>query len=178
VECLADPAFDGLRLSVNLATHDLHDPQLDQALSRLLKGRAVDSARLTLELTESGLLEPGDDPVTLLSRLKQVGVRLAIDDFGTGHSSLAYLQRLPIDELKIDRSFVRDVDTSQRRRELLSTIVQLGHNLGMTVTAEGVEREAELQVVRHAGCELVQGYFTGRPMPRAEFLRWRSQSPG
>jgi EAL domain-containing protein (putative c-di-GMP-specific phosphodiesterase class I) len=175
VDCLARPAFDGLHLAVNLSTQDLHDPQLDTTLQRLLAKRRVEPGRLTLELTEIGLLEPGDDPVVLLQRLKRTGVRLAIDDFGTGHSSLAYLQRLPIDELKIDRSFVREVDTAQRRYELLATIVQLGRSLGLTVTAEGVEREAELAAVRRAGCELVQGFFTGRPMPEADFLRWRQQ---
>jgi diguanylate cyclase (GGDEF)-like protein len=177
VDCLGDPAFEGLQLSVNLSAQDLQGTRPEQYLRNLLAARAVDPSRLTLELTESGLLEPGDDPVALLHGFKQLGVRLAIDDFGTGHSSLAYLQRLPVDELKIDRSFVRDVDQSQRRYELLATIVQLGRTLGMTVTAEGVEREAELQLVRRSGCELVQGFFTGRPMSRAAFAAWRA-NPG
>jgi diguanylate cyclase (GGDEF)-like protein len=171
---LAEPAFLGLKLAINLSTQDLHDPLLDERLRALLVRHQVDPARLTLELTESGLMEPGDDPVAMLQRLKDTGVRLAIDDFGTGHSSLAYLQRLPVDELKIDRSFVRDVDLEPRRYELLATIVQLGHNLGLSVTAEGVEREAELEAVRRVGCELVQGYFTGRPMAVDAFIEWRA----
>jgi diguanylate cyclase (GGDEF)-like protein len=172
---LARTEFEGLRLAVNLSTKDLHDPQFDQHLRRLLLQHGVEPARLTLEITESGLMDPGEDPVTLLHRLKSVGVRLAIDDFGTGHSALAYLQRLPVDELKIDRSFVRDVDLEPKRYELLAAIAQLGHTLGMTVTAEGVEREAELLAVRRAGCQLVQGYFTGRPMSVDAFLQWREK---
>ncbi len=172
---LARPEFEGLRLAVNLSTKDLQDPQFDQHLRRLLLEHGVEPARLTLEITESGLMEPGEDPITLLHRLKSVGVRLAIDDFGTGHSALAYLQRLPVDELKIDRSFVRDVDLEPKRYELLAAIAQLGHTLGLTVTAEGVEREAELLAVRRAGCQLVQGYFTGRPMSVDAFLHWRDK---
>jgi len=175
VGLLTKPELEGLRLAVNLSTKDLHDPQLDQHLRRLLQQHAVDPARLILEITESGLMDPGEDPVALLHRLKSVGVRLAIDDFGTGHSALAYLQRLPVDELKIDRSFVRDVDLEPKRYELLAAIVQLGQTLGLTVTAEGVEREAELLAVRRAGCQLVQGFYTGRPMAVSAFLAWHAQ---
>jgi predicted signal transduction protein with EAL and GGDEF domain len=119
IELLAEPAFAGLSLAVNLSTQDLHDQHLDLTLHALLQVAGVAPERLTLELTESGLLEPGEDPVMLLQRLKDVGVKLALDDFGTGHSALAYLQRLPIDELKIDRSFVRDVHDDARREALL-----------------------------------------------------------
>jgi len=172
IALLADPAFDGLNLSVNLSTHDLGDANLDTQLAQWLQASRVDPVRLTLEITESGLMDRSDDPIALLYRFKRIGVRLAIDDFGTGHSSLAYLQRLPVDELKIDRSFVRDVDLEPRRFELLNTIVQLGKSLGLVVTAEGVEREGELSAIRRVGCELVQGFFTGRPMPQDEFVRW------
>lgn len=172
IALLADPAFDGLNLSVNLSTHDLGDANLDTQLAQWLQASRVDPVRLTLEITESGLMDRSDDPIALLYRFKRIGVRLAIDDFGTGHSSLAYLQRLPVDELKIDRSFVRDVDLEPRRFELLNTIVQLGKSLGLVVTAEGVEREGELSAIRRVGCELVQGFYTGRPMPQDEFVRW------
>jgi diguanylate cyclase (GGDEF)-like protein len=176
VSLLAQPALAALQISVNLSTHDLQDDDLDQRLRSLLSQNSLNPARLTLEITESGLMEQGGDPVGMLHRLKAVGVRLAIDDFGTGHSSLAYLQQLPVDELKIDRSFVRDVDLDPRRDALLTTIVQLGHNLGLTVTAEGVEREAELAAVQRAGCDLVQGYLTGRPMASEALADWLAQA--
>ena len=176
VALLAQPALAALQISVNLSTHDLQDDDLDQRLRKLLDLQKVDPARLTLEITESGLMEQGGDPVAMLHRLKAVGVRLSIDDFGTGHSSLAYLQQLPVDELKIDRSFVRDVDLDPRRYALLTTIVQLGHNLGLTVTAEGVEREAELMALQRAGCDLVQGYLTGRPMACEALAGWLAQT--
>jgi EAL domain-containing protein (putative c-di-GMP-specific phosphodiesterase class I) len=174
IELLAEPAFAGLSLAVNLSTQDLHDQHLDLTLHALLQVAGVAPERLTLELTESGLLEPGEDPVMLLQRLKDVGVKLALDDFGTGHSALAYLQRLPIDELKIDRSFVRDVHDDARREALLGTIAQLGRNLGLQVTAEGVEREEELLALRRAGCAQIQGYLTGRPMAVEAFIAWLS----
>lgn len=114
----------------------------------------------------------GADPIAVLHALKRWGVRLAIDDFGTGQSSLAYLQHLPVDELKIDRSFVQDVDADPRRQALLKSIVGLGQGLGLTVTAEGVETEAEQAVVRACGCDLVQGYLLARPMDLPDFEAW------
>ncbi|MCR5868412.1 bifunctional diguanylate cyclase/phosphodiesterase [Aquincola sp. J276] len=164
-----------LTIAVNISTHDLQDLSLPQRVSRLLAEHGVQPWRLQLELTETGLMDSGQDPITVLHALADTGVGLAIDDFGTGHSSLAYLQRLPMHELKIDRSFVTEVHADARRCELLHSIVQLGHGLGLKVTGEGVETAAELQVLRQAGCDLVQGYHTGRPMDLAAFEAWRLQ---
>lgn len=162
-----------LTLAVNISTHDLQDSGLPGRVQALLARHGVAPARLQLELTETGLMASGEDPVAVLQALCDTGVSLAIDDFGTGHSSLAYLQRLPMHELKIDRSFVTEVHADARRRELLKSIVHLGHGLGLKVTGEGVESAAELQALRHAGCDLVQGYHTGRPMDLAAFEAWR-----
>lgn len=170
---LADPRMAGLHIAVNISTQDLQNGELLDFLRERLQRHDVDPQHLTLELTETGLMDSSDDPVALLHGLRTLGVRLSIDDFGTGHSSLAYLQRLPVDELKIDRSFVREVDLSPRRYELLETIARLGHSLGLTVTAEGIEREGELDAVRRVGCDQVQGFLLGRPMDFESFLAWR-----
>jgi diguanylate cyclase (GGDEF)-like protein len=162
-----------LTIAVNISTLDIQDQTLPARLAALLSEYRVDPAQLQLEVTETGLMASGADPIAVLNALKAWGVRLAIDDFGTGQSSLAYLQHLPVDELKIDRSFVQDVDRDLRRQALLKSIVGVGQGLGLTVTAEGVENAAELACVRACGCDLVQGYFLARPMDLPDFEAWR-----
>ncbi|HEV6968315.1 putative bifunctional diguanylate cyclase/phosphodiesterase [Roseateles sp.] len=165
-----------LTLAVNISTLDIQDQTLPARLAALLSEYRVDPAQLQLEVTETGLMASGADPIAVLNALKAWGVRLAIDDFGTGQSSLAYLQHLPVDELKIDRSFVQDVDRDPRRQALLKSIVGVGQGLGLTVTAEGVENEAELACVRACGCDLVQGYLLARPMDLRDFESWRGSA--
>lgn len=162
-----------LPIAVNVSTLDLQDEDLPERVAKLLAEAGVAANLLQLELTETGLMASGPDPIQVLHALHLLGVGLSIDDFGTGQSSLAYLQRLPVDELKIDRSFVDGVNTDPRRQELLGSIVTLGHSLGLTVTAEGVENEAELAVLRQAKCDLVQGYLLAKPMDLAAFEIWR-----
>lgn len=163
-----------LPISVNVSTLDLQDESLPTRIAKLLADAGIPARLLQLELTETGLMASGSDPIKLLHSLHQLGVGLSIDDFGTGQSSLAYLQRLPVDELKIDRSFVDGVNTDPRRQELLASIITLGHSLGLTVTAEGVENEAELAILRQAHCDLVQGYLLAKPMDLTSFERWRA----
>ena len=171
-QCLAlmGSTLPTLSVAVNVSTYDLRDPGFVDRLQALLVEHGVAPQRLQIEITESGLLDAGDDPITRLAAVRALGVSIAIDDFGTGQSSLAYLQRLPVDELKIDRSFVDGADAEPRRVELLASIVRLGHGLGLKVTAEGVETEAELAVLRAAGCDLAQGYLIARPMAVAAFM--------
>ncbi|MCV2350971.1 putative bifunctional diguanylate cyclase/phosphodiesterase [Paucibacter sp. Y2R2-4] len=164
-----------LSIAVNVSTLDLQDEALPERVEALLAASGVPPHALQLELTETGLLDSGMDPIGVLHSLRKLGVRLAIDDFGTGQSSLAYLQRLPVHELKVDRSFVDRVDGDAKRQELLGSIVKLGHSLGLTVTAEGVENEAELAVIRATGCDLVQGYFIAKPMDLQRLQLWREQ---
>ncbi|MEJ6007287.1 EAL domain-containing protein [Paucibacter sp. AS339] len=164
-----------LSIAVNVSTLDLQDEGLPERVGALLAASGVPPQSLQLELTETGLLDSGLDPIGVLHSLRKLGVRLAIDDFGTGQSSLAYLQRLPVHELKIDRSFVDGVDGDPRRQELLDSIVKLGHSLGLMVTAEGVENEAEMAVIRRTGCDLVQGYFIAKPMDLQRLQQWRDQ---
>lgn len=170
VELLAT-TLPHMTIAVNISTQDLRDSEFAPRLGALLAERGVSPSRLQVEVTESGLLDSGSQPIDCLHALRALGVGIAIDDFGTGQSSLAYLQKLPAHELKIDRSFVHGVGDEPKRRELLGAIVRLGHSLGLTVTAEGVETEAELEVLRHAGCDLAQGYLIARPMPVEEFAR-------
>lgn len=165
-----------LSIAVNISTLDIQDQTLPARLAALLAEHRVDPGQLQLEVTETGLMASGTDPIAVLHALKSWGVRLAIDDFGTGQSSLAYLQHLPVDELKIDRSFVQDVDADPRRQALLKSIVSVGQGLGLTVTAEGVENEAELAVIQACGCDLIQGYLLARPMDLPDFEAWRSKA--
>lgn len=175
VRTLAEREAAGLApvyIAVNISTLDIQDQTLPARLAALLAEYRVDPSQLQLEVTETGLMSSGTDPIAVLHALKSWGVRLAIDDFGTGQSSLAYLQHLPVDELKIDRSFVQDVNTDPRREALLRSIVGVGQGLGLTVTAEGVENEAELAVVQGCGCDLLQGYLLAKPMDLTAFEGW------
>lgn len=165
-----------LSIAVNISTLDLQDQGLPARLAALLAEHRVDPSRLQLEVTETGLMASGNDPIAVLHALKSWGVKLAIDDFGTGQSSLAYLQHLPVDELKIDRSFVQDVDRDARRQALLKSIVGVGHGLGLTVTVEGVENEAELACITACGCDLIQGFLLARPMALPDFEAWMAQA--
>lgn len=165
------------KIAVNISTLDLSDESFAPWLTQELRAYAIDPAQLQLEVTESGLLAAGPEPVKVLQRISDIGVRLAIDDFGTGQSSLSYLQRLPVHELKIDRSFVGRADTDNKRASLLRFIVSLGHQLGLTVTAEGVETEQELGLLREAGADLLQGFLLSRPLTLAAYLSFPSRSP-
>jgi diguanylate cyclase (GGDEF)-like protein len=158
-----------LTIAVNVSTVDLQDKSLPFRVEELLRNAGVAPHLLQLELTETGLLASGPDPIAVLHSLRNVGVRLAIDDFGTGQSSLGYLQRLPVHELKIDRSFVDGFNSEMRRQELLSSIIGLGHSLGLVVTAEGVETNAELSALANMGCDLVQGFLIAKPVDVAQF---------
>ncbi len=175
VRTLAEREAAGLApisIAVNISTLDIQDQSLPVRLAALLAEYRVDPSQLQLEVTETGLMASGADPIAVLHALKSWGVKLAIDDFGTGQSSLAYLQHLPVDELKIDRSFIQDVDRDARRQALLRSIVGVGLGLGLTVTAEGVENEAELAIVQACGCDLLQGFLLAKPMDLPDFERW------
>ena len=176
VETLAEWQRAGVELciAVNVSTVDLQDRGLPARVKDMLQRAGVAPHWLQLELTETGLMASGPDPIAVLHALRNIGVQLAIDDFGTGQSSLGYLQRLPVHELKIDRSFVDDFNTDPRRRQLLSSIASLGHSLGLVVTAEGVETRQELDALRELGCDLVQGFHIAKPMDVAQFGQWHA----
>jgi EAL domain-containing protein (putative c-di-GMP-specific phosphodiesterase class I) len=125
----------------------------------------IDPSRLRLELTESMLIGNGAAAIAALTQLRGTGVRLCIDDFGTGYSSLSYLHELPIDSLKIDRSFVGAMGNDERKIKIVQSILVLGKALGIDVVAEGVETQEQVEVLRRLGCERAQGYFFARPVP-------------
>jgi diguanylate cyclase (GGDEF)-like protein len=157
-------AGHGVPVAVNLSTRCLLDADLPQLVARLLAEHRVPAGLLRLEVTESAVMGDAARCMDVLQRLHDLGVRLSIDDFGTGYSSMAYLRRLPVDELKIDRSFVLGMTTAQHDAVLVRTAIDLGHNLGLTVVAEGVEGAEHVAALRALGCDIAQGYYYARPM--------------
>ncbi|GAA3157871.1 hypothetical protein GCM10010531_06560 [Blastococcus jejuensis] len=155
-------------VAVNLSTRCLLDAGLPDMVQRLLTEHRVPASLLRLEVTESAVMGDAARCMDVLQRLHDLGVRLSIDDFGTGYSSMAYLRRLPVDELKIDRSFVLGMCTTAQDAVLVRTAIDLGHNLGLTVVAEGVEGAEHVDALRTLGCDIAQGYHFARPMPAAQ----------
>ena len=162
----------GLSIAVNVSTRDLQDPGFARRVQRLLGQHGVPAQRLRLEIVESGLMEDPQNSVAVLQGLRDVGVQLSIDDFGTGYSSLAYLQQLPVSEFKIDRSFVQGIDALPGPQRLFKTMVEMGHGMGLMVTAEGVETEAECATIASLGCDVMQGYLGSRPLHGAALQAW------
>lgn len=161
-----------LRLSVNVSRRAMVEPGFADAISRYLAEHSLPVDRLMLEITEETLMldEPGSRAV--MQQLRHAGIGVAIDDFGTGYSQLAYLKSLPVGQIKIDKSFVRDVTTSQTDFAIVRALVELSHALGIQVVAEGIEQEAQANTLAGLGCDLIQGYLVGRPMPLDAFLAW------
>ncbi|MEM9037097.1 MAG: EAL domain-containing protein [Actinomycetota bacterium] len=162
-------------VAVNLTARDLSDPAFTIEVSELLARHGTDPGVLHLELTESMLLAEPEATIPVLESLNDLGVRLAVDDFGTGYSSLSYLRRLPIHELKIDRSFVIDLTNDDRGEVVVRSIVDLGHALGLRVVAEGVEDERIGHLLDELGCDLVQGFAFARPFAADRFLEWMEE---
>jgi EAL domain-containing protein (putative c-di-GMP-specific phosphodiesterase class I) len=154
-----------LLLSVNVSARQFNQPEFVAEVMGALHGAGAPVSQLKIELTESMLLDDVESVITKMTALKALGVGFSLDDFGTGYSSLSYLKRLPLDQLKIDQSFVRDLLTDPKEAAIAKTIVALGHSLGLTVIAEGVETAAQRQVLQQLGCHSFQGYFFGRPAP-------------
>jgi diguanylate cyclase (GGDEF)-like protein len=161
-----------LPVAVNLSVRDLLDPGLAAEIRDLLERRDLPPDRLLLEITESSVMDQPERALATLHELAGIGVGLSVDDFGTGYSSLAYLQRLPVGELKIDRSFVMRLGTSESDAEIVRSTVELGHNLGLSIVAEGVEDEASLTFLVNAGCDVAQGFYIARPMPAGDVPAW------
>jgi diguanylate cyclase (GGDEF)-like protein len=163
-----DIGLGSRRIAVNLSARQLHLRDLDEVVARIIAESGIEADRLELELTESSLLRDPEEAASILGRLAASGVHLSVDDFGTGHSSLAYLKRFPLDALKIDRTFVRDVDTNSEDAAIASAIIRLAHSLGLKVVAEGVESEAQMDFLRKEGCDEFQGFLYGPALPRDE----------
>ena len=172
-------AWPAMKFGVNLSAQDLMDQDFAHKVQDLTARSHVDPSRLTLEITESSIMEDPERSLQTLLKLRALGLRLSIDDFGTGYSSLAYLKRLPLDELKIDRSFVMSMQTDPADAKIVRSTIDLAHNLGLSVVAEGIDSPEAFALLRDLGCDEGQGYRLARPMPAAYFAEWarRWQNP-
>ena len=151
-------------VSINISDREFAMPDFVENISSVLRESGVDASRVQLELTERMLLDRGTGEKRVLEKLKALGFRIMVDDFGTGYSSLSRLQKLPIDVIKVDRSFVHDIVGSAEKAELVRMIISLGHSLGLKVVAEGVENQQQLDKLESLGCNYAQGFFLGVPM--------------
>jgi diguanylate cyclase (GGDEF)-like protein/PAS domain S-box-containing protein len=165
-----DLGLTSLRLGVNISGRQFREQNLPDVVADAITEVDVDATNLDLELTESMLMADGEGTLKMLRALSHLGVTLSIDDFGTGYSSLAYLKRFPVDTIKIDRAFVRDLDQDEDGRAIANAIISLAHSLSMKTIAEGVESETQAATLARYGCDEIQGYLIGRPLPAAEFL--------
>ncbi len=161
-----------LGISVNLSPRALVDSNLPSYLESLLREEAVPADRLTLEITEAGVIGGAEKPLPMLRRLHELGVRLSVDDFGTGNSSLSYLRRLPVHEVKIDRTFVQGMATDSGDLAIVRAVVDLSRHFGFTAVAEGVESELTLSLLEEMGCDVGQGFFFSRPLPYQRLQTW------
>jgi diguanylate cyclase (GGDEF)-like protein len=169
---------EGLRLTVavNLSARTLHDPTLPEQVAGLLRRHEVGPDQLELEITESALISDFERARTLLLTLRTMGVRVALDDFGVGFGSLSYLRQVPVDVLKIDRSFVMTMEAQSQDAAIVRSTIALAHNLGLSAVAEGVESEAVLRELDDYGCDMAQGFHLSRPLPAAELEAWLVKS--
>jgi diguanylate cyclase (GGDEF)-like protein/PAS domain S-box-containing protein len=165
VKAWLDQGIDMGEMAVNISAHQFRQPDFAESVRAILAETGLPANRLELEITESSIMHAVDDAIDIMAALRNMGVRLAIDDFGTGYSSLAYLRRFPLDRLKIDRSFLADVDTDPDAASLLTSIVLLGRSLGLQLVAEGVENFAQAEFLRTLECERVQGFHFYQPVP-------------
>jgi diguanylate cyclase (GGDEF)-like protein len=175
-----DTRLPAVRMSVNLSVRQLRDAHLAETVAAVLAGTGLSPGLLELEITESSVMDKPQKAIAVLTALKALGVRIAIDDFGTGHSSLSYLKLFPLDHLKIDRSFVSDIEHDANDAAIVAAAVSLAHNLGLSVVAEGVESAVQVARLRELGCDELQGYHFSRPLPAAEieqFMRARLATP-
>jgi diguanylate cyclase (GGDEF)-like protein len=166
-----DQGFGKLSVAVNLSARQFADPMLLPKLTRIIHESGLDPSSLELEITESVVMSHGECAVAALEKLKSIGVLIAIDDFGTGYSSLAYLKRFPIDTLKVDRSFIRDIPSDSGDKQITRAIIAMAHSLKLKVVAEGVETQDQLAFLRAQHCDSAQGYLLHRPLPEEEIAK-------
>jgi diguanylate cyclase len=157
-----DPPY---KVAVNLSPVELTRPDLALTVAAILRETGLPASRLELELTESAMIRDAKSSLRALRQIRELGVTVALDDFGTGYSSLSTLRSFPIDKIKLDRSFLREIETSPQAKAVLRAVIALGHGLGIPVLTEGVETKEQLEMLRRKGCAQAQGYLLGRPAP-------------
>jgi EAL domain-containing protein (putative c-di-GMP-specific phosphodiesterase class I) len=165
-----------LSVAVNLSVVGLIDFDLPEAIDGMLRVAGLDPSYLTMEITESSIMDTGRT-LAAIDRLARLGVQLSIDDFGTGYSSLSYLQKLPVHEVKVDKSFVMSMSSNESDAAIVKSIVDLAHNLDLKVVAEGVEDRESWQRLERLGCDIAQGYYMSRPVPPDAFDEWLAAWP-
>ncbi len=161
-----------IAVAVNLSARDLIDIELPQKLKIILDEQQLQAHSITLEITESSIMDDPERALETVERIAKMGIQLSIDDFGTGYSSLAYLKRLPVSELKIDRSFVMNIERDQDDVTIVKSTIELGHNLGLKVVAEGIENQNVWSILKRMGCDYGQGYYMSKPMAADKLLEW------
>ncbi|MFC3150573.1 putative bifunctional diguanylate cyclase/phosphodiesterase [Litoribrevibacter euphylliae] len=161
-----------LIMAVNISAYDLAHDDLPDYVMRLLKDLKLSSRHLILEMTESAVMQDSNQALSILNRFNSEGIKLAIDDYGTGYSSLSQMKSLPVDELKIDMSFVLNLDESKEDQAIVQSTIEMGHNLGLTVVAEGVENRKSWSLLERYGCDKLQGYYISKPQNSQNFLQW------
>ncbi|HCH25078.1 MAG TPA: hypothetical protein DE179_12380 [Oceanospirillaceae bacterium] len=166
-----------IKLQVNISPQDLVEFSFVEFIKGQLQEKAIEAAYLTLEITENAIIHNQVRSFNMLSELHQMGVNISLDDFGTGFSSLSLVNKLPLSQLKIDHSFVSDMDTQQRRLAIVQSTVDLGKNMSLEVIAEGVENSNQIEILDLLGCEYIQGNYLAKPMPIAEFECWLEDQP-
>ncbi len=164
-----------LTVAVNLSAYNLEDDRIVEQVRALLTNNQLPAAQLTLEVTENAMMVNPDKAVDILTQLDEMGVSISIDDYGTGFSSLSYLKRLPVHELKIDKSFVFEMTRDDKDAVIVRSTIDLAHNLGLKVVAEGVEDQETWDMLQILNCDTAQGYLLGKPMPAEVFLKWAKQ---
>jgi diguanylate cyclase (GGDEF)-like protein len=166
-----------LRMSVNLSARNLQDPQFPDQVAEIINTCGIQPACLEFEITESAIMMNQASAIAILTRFKTMGIELAIDDFGTGYTSLGQLKKLPVQTIKIDKSFVLGMLAHDNDHAIVRSIIDLGHDLGLKVVAEGVENQAIWEQLAILGCDIAQGYHIGRPMLPGDLMKWSAQSP-
>jgi diguanylate cyclase (GGDEF)-like protein len=167
-----------MRVAINLSVHQLRQPDLVERIAKALHANEINPSLLTCEITETVAMEDTETTIRVFHQLAKLGVSISIDDFGTGHSSLSYLRKLPASELKIDRSFVLDLETSEDARKVASAVINLAKSLDLKVVAEGVETEGQNRILREFGCDQLQGYLFAKPMSARALALWAMDDVG
>jgi EAL domain-containing protein (putative c-di-GMP-specific phosphodiesterase class I) len=173
---LIKQGYDDIVVAVNISPRQFGHSDFLNQVKEALDETGLPAANLELEITEGVIIYNEEETITLLNSLKALGVKLSIDDFGTGYSSLSYLKKFTIDKLKIDQSFIRQIQSDDADRSIVRTVIDLGRNLGLSLIAEGVEEESQLTLLKSMGCDEIQGYFYSRPIPFSALTTFLAQS--
>ncbi len=159
-------------IAINLSASNFHDLELASTIASLLNRYQLPAQSITLEITETVLMDTNPDTIKNILDIHALGIRIAIDDFGTGYSSLSYLRNLPVSELKLDKTFVHDIETDPTVLALVNAVIRIGESLGLTVVAEGVEKEAQYTLLKDNHCDVAQGYLFSKPATAQAIEQW------